>query len=77
MYVHLGNDVLISDNEIIAILDLEKSTVTAKGKKFLNMQNNVITVSYDMPKSVVVCKDKIYISHIAPATLKLRASRKD
>ena len=80
MYVHLGEDVLVKSKDIIGIFDLEKTTISKITKEFLSnstKQHSVITVSYEMPKSFVVCCDKenitmVYISQISPATLKKR-----
>ena len=80
MYVHLGEDVLVNSKDIVGIFDLEKTTISKFTKDFLsNSTKNhcVITVSYEMPKSFVVCcenqeKTTVYISQISPATLKKR-----
>lgn len=80
MYLHLGNDVLVKTEEVIGIFDLDNTTVSKKTRDFLNESENkkeVITVSYDLPKSFVICKDKkgnkkVYLSQLSTATLQKR-----
>ena len=82
MYLHLGSDVVVSQSEVIAILDLDTTSVSKITRQFLNtMQKSakVIEVSkYDLPKSYVLCgkKDKfhIYISPLSAQTLYKRAA---
>ncbi len=85
MYLHLGNEVVVSKKEIIGIFDIENTSVGRITKDFLaNASKNaqVISVSEEMPKSFIICKDtnnkvtKLYISQISPATLKKRAQQK-
>lgn len=84
MYIHLGEDVLIKSSTIIGIFDLEKTTISKYTKEFLGgstKKHSVITVSYEMPKSFVVCVDKkqnttVYISQISVSTLNKRAKEK-
>lgn len=79
MYLHIGNEVIVNDKNIIGIFDIDKSTVSKDSKRFLNyMQKNgsLTSISDDLPKSFIVCKEdgnpKIYISPISTATLKKR-----
>ena len=85
MYLHLGNEVVVSKKEIVGIFDIENTSVGRITKDFLaNASKNaqVISVSEEMPKSFIICKDsnnagtKLYISQISPATLKKRAQQK-
>lgn len=80
MYLHLGQDIVVRDGDVIGIFDLEKTSVAKRTREFLSnatKQDQVITVSYEMPKSfVVACHEgqaKVYISQISTATLKKRA----
>lgn len=82
MYIHLGEEVLIKSSSVVGIFDLEKTTTQKITKDFLVSKNfDVVTVSYEMPKSFVVCVDDsnkttVYISQISPATLKKRSQSK-
>lgn len=83
MYLHLGNDVLINTKNLIGIFDIEKSSTSKNTKNFLNYaskMNRVVNVSYEMPKSFIVCFDEdlnetVYISQISCATLKKRMDK--
>ena len=79
MYIHLGGDIVVRQDEIIGIFDLENTTVSQKTRSFLSFcekRKEVINVSYELPKSFVLTnkknKNKIYISQISPATLSNR-----
>ena len=82
MYLHLGKDTVINDTDIIGIFDLDTSTVSRHTRKYLNIaekKRETVTVSYELPKSFVVCvkpkskEKKIYISQISPLTLLKRS----
>ncbi len=82
MYLHLGKDTVINDNDIIGIFDLDTSTVSRHTRKYLSFaekKGETVTVSYELPKSFVVCakpkskNKKIYISQISPLTLLKRS----
>ena len=82
MYIHIGQDSLVTDDEIIGIFDMENTTVSGATRDFLKRaqkENLVEDVCYDLPRSIVVCRDyiggeRVYITQIAPATL-LKRSR--
>jgi len=81
MYLHLGNDVIIREEEIIGVFDLDNTTVSSISRKFLSdaeKKKQVINVSNDLPKSFVVCakrkrENKIYLSQLSSTTLLKRA----
>lgn len=81
MYLHLGEDTVIEVKDIIGIFDLENTSASKDTKEFLrNKFNNmnIVTVSYDMPKSYIVSKNDyygltVYISPISVATLRKRS----
>ena len=80
MYLHVGNDVVIRHKDIKGIFDLENTSVSKYTKEYLRSNEKgrkVITVTQDIPKSFVVTmdetkKEKIYLSLLAPRTLKKR-----
>lgn len=77
MYVSLGNDVSVLHSDIIAILDIEKTTVVKAVNDYLSVcQKNglIYYVSLDMPKSFIVCSDVVYISAVSVATLRKRCN---
>lgn len=76
MYLHLGGQTMVKQRDIVAILDLETTSVSKKTKEFLriNERNGVVeNISEDIPKSYIICNEngrtKIYISQISSATL--------
>ncbi|MDD6012995.1 MAG: DUF370 domain-containing protein [Oscillospiraceae bacterium] len=77
MYLHLGQNTVITHDEIIGIFDLDNTTVSKKTRDYLNLaqkQGRVEAVSEELPKSFIVCSDeekgfKIYLSQISCATL--------
>ena len=82
MYLHLGHSTVITHDEIIGIFDLDSATVSKRTRDYLakaEKEKKVITVSYDLPKSFVVCRnkkgeDKIYLSQLSSSTLLKRSS---
>ena len=80
MYVHLGKETVVKEDEIIGIFDLDSTTVSKHTRKFLNLaekRKQVINVSYELPKSFIICnknkKSKVYISQISSQTLQKRS----
>ncbi len=82
MFLHLGQDTVIIEDDIIGIFDLDTTTVSKPTRDYLKtMQKsgNVVNVSYDLPKSfVITCKKNskkktMYISPISTATLLKRS----
>lgn len=80
MYIHLGNEMVVNDKDIIGIFDLETTTISKHSRKFLEAsekQKQVINVSYELPKSFIVTENngnkKVYISQISTSTLEKRS----
>ena len=85
MFLHLGNDILINTKNLIGIFDIEKSSISKFTKEFLGnaeKTKRIVNVSYELPKSFIVCLDDdynetVYISQISTATLKKRFMKKE
>lgn len=78
MFLHLGEDTVITDKNIIGIFDMDTSTVNKATRDYLakaEKDKRVIYVNYDLPKSFVVTDDKVYISPINTGTLNKRAKK--
>lgn len=81
MYLHLGQDTVVNTDEIVGIFDLDTSTVSKATRDYLtNAEKSgiVTTVSYELPKSFIVCNEKekgirVYISQISSSTLLKRS----
>ena len=51
MYLHLGQNTVVSSEDVIGIFDLDSTTVSKHTRKFLEQgqkQGKVITVSYEL-----------------------------
>lgn len=76
MYLHIGEDTVVRDKEIIGIFDMDTSTVNKATRDYLKKaekDKKVIYVNYDLPKCFVITNDKIYVSPINTSTLNKRA----
>ena len=82
MYLHLGENTIVRTRDIVGIFDMDTTTVMKSSRTFLNRaekENETVTVSYELPKSFIVCKErckkgkKIYISQLASTTLENRS----
>lgn len=78
MFLHLGQDTIITTDEIVGIFDIDTTTVSKATRTYLSSKEkngDVINVSYELPKSFIVTFDKdkrekkVYISPISSVTL--------
>ena len=79
MYLFLGGDTSVREDNIIGVFDMDNTTVAASTKKFLaraQKEGKVITISYELPKSFIVTEDKIYVSSLNTSTL-LKRTRQE
>ena len=76
MYLHIGEDTVIHDRDIIGIFDMDTSTVNKATRDYLKkaeQEKRVVYVNYDLPKCFVVTDKKVFISPINTSTLSKRA----
>lgn len=80
MFLHLGGDVVIPMKNVIAILDIETTTLSRDTREFLKIAEEegfIKAISDDLPKTFVITemdkKSKIYLSPISSVTLQKRA----
>ena len=80
MFLHLGGNVVVNTKNIIAIMDLETTTISKISKEFLGIAEEegfIEAISDDLPKSFIITeidkKSKIYLSPISTSTLYKRA----
>jgi len=80
LYLHLGQNVVVPEAEIIGIFDLDNTTGSIITRKFLGnaeKAGSVINVSDELPRSFIISgKDKdvtIYLSQLSPQTLLRRS----
>ena len=85
MYLHLGQEVVVRHSDIIGVFDMDNTTISPHTRDFLHQAEvggQVTYVSMELPKSFTVCAPKgkrgdhqVYISQIAPSTLRKRSIR--
>lgn len=80
MYLHIGNEQILKKEDIIGIFDIENASVSKYTKEFLSrsqQEGQVISVTGDLPKSIIVWERngerRLYLSQLAPATLRKRS----
>ena len=82
MYLHLGQDIIVNERDIVGVFDLDNSTISRHTREFLSKaqkEGRVVNVSMELPKSFIVCekkrpKDRLYFSdlHCHPAAAGFR-----
>lgn len=85
MYVYLGGDAVARKSDVVGIFDMDNTTVSKHTREFLSAaekKGEVISATWDIPKAFVVCakpkkekiqKNTVYLSQMAPVTLRKRA----
>ncbi len=81
MYLHLGQETVVMQEDIVGIFDLDNTTVSKVTRDYLThaeKNKQVINVSFELPKTFVLTNNKsdgnrIYISQISSSTLLKRA----
>lgn len=76
MYIHLGNNYVISATSIIAILNYQKpvSSDLKDIVEIARMEKKLVGISEKgKEKAVIVCDDAVYLSPISSYTLYKRA----
>lgn len=76
MFLHIGGDVVIPTSSIIAILDMDTTTISKDSKEFIKIAEEegfISTIMDELPKSFIITeinkKSKIYLSPISSVTL--------
>ena len=80
MFLHIGGEYVVFEEDIIAIIDMEKSTISQDTRNFLKISDEegfIINVAInEMPKTFVIVqeknKSKVYLSPISTNTLQKR-----
>lgn len=75
MFIHLGEDIIIQSEDVIAIIDssLMNSVILEEFVKINNENNNIVEITDGAVKSIVVTKDRVYFSPFSTVTLKRRS----
>lgn len=77
MFIHLGNDVVITAQSLIAIINIEDpwSEDVQDVIDLAEMERRLVTISdQEKKKALVICDDGVYISPISSQTLYKRAN---
>ena len=76
MYLHLGQNVVVSEADVIGIFDLDNTTSSHITRKFLGDMEKagcVKNVSDELPRSFIVSgkgkEFRVYLSQLSPQTL--------
>lgn len=76
MFLHIGGEYTILERSIIGIFDFDASTHTGSSTiELLKLadKNQVLEyVSPDIPRSFILTDERIYVSPVSAATLRLR-----
>ena len=78
MYLSIGNDMAVRERSVIGIFDMDNTTVTARGKEFIQKaeKNGQVVPCDELPKSFVLTReygmDRVYLCALTPATLEKR-----
>ena len=79
IFLHAGNNINIRKKDIVAIFDIDKTSIHKVTRDFLNKaeKNGIVsTITDDIPRSFIITekdgKKMVYISQLSPATLRER-----
>lgn len=83
MYLHLGQNVMVRNQDVIGVFDLDNTTWSFRTRRFLEraeQEGRVIAVGDDLPRSFVLIDDgsgtqTVYITALSSAALSARGSR--
>ena len=75
MYISIGNDFAVRESTVIGIFDLDNTTVTARGREFLERaeKEGQIVPWDDLPRSFILTSEygmtKVYQTNLSTQTL--------
>ena len=79
MYLHLGQNTIVHESEILGIFDLDITSQSYRTRQNLNRaerNGEVVSISEELPKSFVVCaqpktkrNQTVYIAQLSSQTL--------
>ena len=78
MYLNIGSDMAVRDRSVIGIFDLDNTTVTARGREFLQHaeQEGQVVPCDDLPKSYVLTAEygmnRVYLTSLNSTTVEKR-----
>ncbi len=73
MYIHIGNNKIVRDTDILGVFDLDSSTVSISTRNYLSnaqKEKRVFTLGYELPKSFIILKNKeVYLSPLNTSSI--------
>ena len=78
MYLNIGNDMAVRDSSIIGIFEIDNTTVTPRGREFLDQaeEKGEVVPCYDLPKSYILTAEygmnRVYLTSFNASTLEKR-----
>ena len=83
MYLHLGQNIMVCQQDVIGIFDLDNTTWSFRTRRFLEraeQEGRVTAVGEDLPRSFVLANDQegrpsVYLTALSSAALSARAER--
>lgn len=73
MYLHLGSDILIRKDKVVAIIDLEIATLSKINENFLDKLKNDKKINHistlGKEKTLIITSNGYYLSPISSTTL--------
>lgn len=80
MYLHIGGEYAVKISDIVAVFDMDNTTVAKASRNFLSAaqkRNEIINTTDDIPKSYVITfsnkKVNVYLSALSSIALLRRA----
>ena len=71
MYLHLGQNTIVHESEILGIFDLDITSQSYRTRQYLNRaerNGEVVSISEELPKSFVVCAQPETRRSISPSS---------
>lgn len=72
MYINIGGGEVLKKKKIIGIFDMDTATVARQTKIFLRSketEGSLVYVSRDIPKSFILCDDRVVVCDPNTSTL--------
>ena len=82
MYLYMGQQVMVPEEDLVGIFDLDNTTWSHRTRAFLDRaeeEGRVISVGEDLPRSFILCETEegeevVFLSQLSAATLARRAN---
>jgi len=76
MYIHIGGEYSVPEKTILGIFDFDSIThegsFTNEFLKRAQEENKIEYITYDIPRSMILALDRVYISSVSARTIRNR-----